>query len=411
MKRVGFDFETALIEPGLAAPPPVCLTWYELGSDVGGIAHAQLERDECLERLTGWLRDDSVILVGARLPFDVSVSMQEWWDEGLPELWFEKYDKGLVRDVQVTQQLADNAEGRLRGFMNDGTGKARKINYSLADLVLRHLGRNRFAQKDGPNVWRLRYWELSGVPLKDWPEAAVDYAIEDAVDAAVVDEVQENLYWDVAYGNAVAQCQADLALYLGSAWGLRTDPETIDALEAGARARFDELTALLVREGLVRSNGTKDTKAAKARILAVWAELGMEPPLTAKGIEKLAEIDEDFASPDALAELKEEYASLDAAACADCGDDVLEAYAERTSLVTLLDTHVPDLRRGAEVCIQPKYNVLVKSGRTSCSKGRTKKGQAPSAFGYQVQNPRRKSFELPDGRYVGVRECFVARDG
>ena len=404
---VGFDFETHLIRPGCLAPPPVCLTYFKLGGKQVGISHAVLEADECETFLRDWLRDRGCTLVGANTAFDAAVAMERWPE--LVPLFFRAYDEGRVLDVQVFQQLQDIRDGRLRGYLPPAYagGKPVKINYTLADLVKRHLGKDRFAQKDGG--WRLRYSELADVPLERWPKEAVDYAIEDAVDTAKVYEAMLGKYGE--HPDLPAQCRAALALHLSGAWGLVTDPAAVDDLERGARARYDELTELLVAEGLVRRDGTRNVKAARERIVAAFRAQKLEPPLTKKGALALLKMGDELITEQELTDLEDEYGSLDAAACADSGDEVLEAYAERVSLVTLLGTHVPDLRRGYEVCINPRYNVLVDSGRTSCTKGKAKKGQPPAQYGFQVQNPRRKGFKLPDGRIVGVRECFIARAG
>jgi DNA polymerase I-like protein with 3'-5' exonuclease and polymerase domains len=74
------------------------------------------------------------------------------------------------------------------------------------------------------------------------------------------------------------------------------------------------------------------------------------------------------------------------------GDARLEALAELSGLDKIRDTYLPILERGTEVPINARFNVLVASGRTSCS--------SPN-----LQN-------VPGGSKVGgTREVFVARPG
>jgi DNA polymerase I-like protein with 3'-5' exonuclease and polymerase domains len=90
---------------------------------------------------------------------------------------------------------------------------------------------------------------------------------------------------------------------------------------------------------------------------------------------------------------------LDEEACLLSGDPVLKAYTE-FSQATTLRSKAERLQRSP---IQCRYNVLVATGRTSCSQGDDPKpGEAWTAYGMQVQNLPQKP---------GVRECFVARPG
>ncbi len=71
------------------------------------------------------------------------------------------------------------------------------------------------------------------------------------------------------------------------------------------------------------------------------------------------------------------------------GDPELKTVAERGAIAKLLDTYVPVLESGVNRPINPRYNVLVETGRTSCAKP-------------NIQNPPRQG---------GVRECFIPRNG
>jgi MoxR-like ATPase len=135
------------------------------------------------------------------------------------------------------------------------------------------------------------------------------------------------------------------------------------SLESGARQELDELGALLREHGLVKPDGVRDTKAAKARMLASCAEARIEPRQTKSG-----------------------DVCLDSDACNSVVDPLLEAYAQFSSYKKVLSNDVEALKGGVLHPIHTHFD-LAETGRTTSSKP-------------NVQNPRR----LP-----GVRECFVPR--
>lgn len=356
---------------------------------------------DAISAMHSYLTNPEVHLIGANYVYDLAVFAEE--DPSLLPLIFAALDADRIHDVQTRQKLIDNARGELDGYFPGGGRRKVDYRYSLADLVLRHLKRDRSAEKVDPNGWRLRYGELRGVPIAEYPPDAAKYAIDDAVDTLLVFEAQEadaGLIRDAAH-----QQRAHFALHLCSCWGVRTDPEAIRRLEEGATKTYNELTARLVEAGLLRAkktmkrtgrvqDETRDTKAAKRRMVQVMAALGEEVALTETG--------EDLAKERDLTPAEiEEYASLDEDACSRSGDDVLVDYAARTSLQTVVTSHIPALWKGVELPIQARFEVLLETGRTSCKFKEKGEDKSPTN-GYQLQNVRR----LP-----GIRECFVARPG
>jgi len=416
--HVAFDWETFLMRPGLLAPPPVCLTW---GTEADHrIAHA---RDLSAYDVASALElEGEKRIVGAHLAFDLAVACARWPE--LVEPVFAAYEAGRCRDVLIDQKLVDNAHGRLGGFKRSD-GVFVEYRYSLADVERRVLERDRSAEKKGTDAWRVRYAELFAVPLELWPPDARRYALEDTEGASAVYTRQEEAYSAVLV-DAPRQAYASWALYLITCWGLRTDPDNIEVFRREVEDEFHRCRKLLVEAGLVRDGinpktgrpfpksqqGSRDTKAAQARMAAVMAAQGKRPKMTDGG------------------EKSEPQISLDADACADSGDEILEAYAELSSIGSVVKDHIPALLRGVEAPIQPDFNSPLETGRTSCkgpdtgrNKPRTwcpKQGLEciavdaerrwcircgellPKSYGFQVQNPRKKG---------PLRECFVARPG
>jgi hypothetical protein len=394
-----FDTETHLIRPGLQAPPLVCL------SSAIPVTGSRLFVGEDARRHFEWLlkQDPLYTLNGG---FDMCVCLAVW-----PELFgavFEAYDDSRVIDVSLSQRLIDNADGKMGYFE-----KLEPNGYSLAGLAKRILKKDRSAEKDDPDRWRIRYHELDGVPVEEYPPAAADYAKADAQDTLDIGQHQWLKHRELLR-DSPAQARASFALQLMMCWGVMTDPVKIAALREASEGLFHELSRELVKHGLVRDDGTRNVRAAQERMLRVCREAGRSIKLTKTGYDifrkasqgKTGVTAEMFFTPEDL--LK--YTSVDEDACNESNDDVLAEYSRRTQLHGIVHTHVPDLLRGVEIPIQPRYNTMVDSGRTSCSKGKPKKKTATlTRFGFQFQNPKRSLDYFPHG--VGIRECFIARPG
>lgn len=225
MTVIAFDTETWLIEPGLLAPPLVCLQWQVAG------AEPRLEhRDRwAKQNIEHWLAGDA-ILVGHNVAYDMAVIAAQWPDL-LPAI-VAKYDRDQVTDTLIREQLIMISRGQFRSYA-DSDGELHGVKYSLADCVARHFG-GRQLKKEG---WRLFYrafdghsdvstWDQVAAELQDdirsarWPdwvsdylargiitqkdldgllsaapEEAVEYALKDASTTLELYEDQERLRW------------------------------------------------------------------------------------------------------------------------------------------------------------------------------------------------------------------------
>lgn len=387
-----------------------------------------------------WLLEQDPLL-NVNIAYDICVCLEKW-----PHLFskvFAAYDDDRIVDVSLMQRLIDNADGRMKFFDN-----LKPSGYSQAGLSQRILKKTRTG-KDEEDAWRFRYNELEAVPLAAWPEAASTYAVEDADDALAVGLHQMHKHRDLI-GDAPSQSRAAFALQLMMCWGVKTDPKQIDKLEVAARELLKQLDALLAqappcvehesvtctlcapRESLIRGPvslvtgkktpkgkiGTRNTRVAQLRMFETTVKQGLEHVLTDTGFKLFADraagvknaAVSDFFSREELIK----YTAIDAENCEESGDSTLQQYAKRIKVKSIYDTHVPDLRKGVDLPIQPRYNTFVETGRTSCTKGDDRKKKKanpkpPPTNGYQMQNPRRALTEFPTG--VGIRECFMPRDG
>ena len=421
MRRIALDSETYLIAPGLPAPRMVCLTT----CDEDGETHLLLRADALpvLHALFD-LPDVEFVLHHAR--FDMAVFAAA--DSTLLPKIMRLYDEGRIRCTMLREKLLALARGELAD--EGDTGAKRNLKFSLAACVERRFGVDLSADKSGPDVWRLRYAELDGVPTAAWPERAREYAVDDARwNLALFDAQTAELHREGGAGDAIpderAQTRAAFWLYLMSVRGVRTEPVAVNALAARTRAAYERMNAVIRAADILRPKmvkgemvWSKNMTALRERVTTAY---NGSPPLTDTGavatdrktLSKCADsrvmawveqaerdvVDarRDAGLPDFTAEEMGQVARDVAAAGQHFGLDpdrvynwmALHAVGERSGVEKILTTYVPILFQGTQGPISTSYNELVASGRAS-------------AFNPNLQNPPRKG---------GIRECFVPRPG
>lgn len=353
-----YDTETALIAPGRLAPALTCMT----ECTEPGQRAALLNHNEAVRRMSevlqgGWL------IVGHNVAYDNAVMAAE--NPGLLPLIFEAYETDRVTDTKIRQQLGDIADGKFGGYL-DKNNVWRKRQYDLASLSRRHLGIE--LEKD---EWRLKYGEFRDVPIEQWPEGAREYPRKDAETTRDVFLIQKKLYGPIILADQFRQTRAYWALHLSSAWGVHTSKENVDRLKGMTEKARDEIFNELVEAGLVRPDGTRDTKAAKARMLQAMGDAHHK---TATG-----------------------GVCLDEEACAASGDQLLIDYSTYSTLNKVLSTDIPMLAAATHTPIHTSYG-MAETGRTTSSKNRA----LGASGGGNIQNLR----VLP-----GIRECIVPRPG
>lgn len=345
------DLEAYLIAPGLQAPPPVAIgfTVDDSAPEIIG-AH-----DPAFRRLVEWfLTDPTVLSTWHNSAFDLSVLCTLGQD--FTDLVFDAADADRVVCTRIREKLIRIA---------DGTD--RSCTYDLAASLKRHTG----ADLDKSDPWRLKYGTLYGIDPAAWPPEAVRYLHLDATAQRDLHRAQESAGPEVL-ADQYRQTRAALWLRLAECWGVVTDPKAVGTYRDQVREGLRKAEALARSAGLIRPNGTKDTKAATARMVQACPD----GKTTATG-----------------------KPSLDYEACESSGDPVLVAYSEFSQAGTLL----AKVERLAKPLIQASYDPLKATGRTSCRQGEDPKpGQAATAHGAQLQNPPQAA---------GVRECIVAREG
>jgi len=374
MKFYAADTETKLIDRGEdIAPPLVCLTYcdesmnprilhWKDAEDFAAHVYEQCESTWAHGTFDHWV----LIRAFPRLK---------------PLVW-RAFDEGRIHDVQLRQRLIDLACGQLSGFRASEDEKI-KYSYSLAALYER-LGFGHL-DKSG-DTYRLRYGELIDTPLSEWPAAAIDYALFDAVATFKVHQAQEQ--WADVLGDGPRQARYSFARRKMTIRGIHTDGETCRQYLGEVEDEINKARALLVEHGLIRGSyqfdnpskrtppskiGTRDVKRAAERMKRVCEAHGINPKLTAT-----------------------RNICLDKEATRDCGDHVLQAYSLYTSADLTL-SKVKMLQEGSKgLPLQCDIVDLLENGRCS-----TRIPKLP-VVGVQMQN-------LPKvGR---MRNCFVPRPG
>jgi len=363
-----FDVETFLITPGNPIPKMVCLSFASANGDSG-----VLLTEEGLDWLeAALLAGDHLVAHNAR--FDLSVCVAE--RPRLLPLVFAAYIEGRIHDTGIRQKILDNAKGELKYVFNEETGEFKAQKYALADLCHRILGKWTFGDKEG-DVWRLRYYTLHNVPVEEWPEAALKYSLFDSIYALEIFFEQEKDTHHKLLEMEWSQTQPDWALQLQSVWGSRTTAEDIAILKEEFQEAYDAQVEICRKYGLVRIK--KDKGEYKwARIMDKIYTL-VDDTYTQHGL-KVPETDTGRVSTSRDTMLMREYPEIEA-------HPGMVAVAELVRVGKLLSTYIPMLELGTRVPINPRYNCILETYRTSCSKP-------------NIQN-------LP--RDGGVRDCWEAR--
>ena len=363
METIAFDLETHLIEKGNITPRMVCLS---------------NSKGEIFDRTDGiaWFSKHigKVRLVGHNVFFDLGVLLRE-----APELTnrvFSALDKDLITDTMVRDKIIANEEGTL---------SIRR--FSLAACVKARLGKH--VEKE--DTWRMRYAELDGIPIDEWPEDAKQYAINDSVVTKELYDRQGKVHEEYE------QVRATWALYTCSIEGLRTDRDAVSKLKPRLESEYQKHKEVAKKAGFIREYGVHYCRETGAIVSGTHEELKAlrkEKKITKTlksqaGSRNLAavryEIKKYFLKPPmtntgSISTAREVLES--------CGKDTpLYSLSEMGKIEKLLKTYVPVLEQGTKVPINPSYNSILETFRTSC--------RNPSV---QV---------LP--RVGGIRECFVPR--
>lgn len=360
------DLETDLIGPANQAPDPIVLSY--CGFNQRGLV-AEQHIDEFMEENLRRAAEGELLLVAHNAAFDFAVLSNR---PALRDLVWKAYEKDAIACTLVREKLIAIYNGEHRSYP-----------CSLGALAYRFLHVELDKSEDG---WRTRYSELRGVPLDDWPEEAVKYAVEDAVYGRELFYNQDARIRETDYRlpTQFDEARGAFALYLTKAWGIRVDPERVSMLDDLVSRRMSDLEAQLVEDGLLVRKGSKKKMKEED-------ELGL-PKSYSKSIKLIKERIEKHWPPEqgAIPRTDKEAIKTGKEIIEVCNDEVLDRLIEFNALQKQSSTYLTALKKGLTEPIHAGFDSLgASSSRTSC--------RAPN-----LQNQPK----LP-----GMRECFRARPG
>lgn len=394
MTFVAWDTETAPVIYGNLAPKIICLSWATFVNkewDPEIVTDGDPYLDEAIMAL--FESDDTFI--GHFTAYDATCALATV--PAVTPLIFKAYEDGRMHCTVVRQKLINlSKHGKLDKYPEGGS--RRDISYGLADLVLEFFGRDRTAEKKDEDSWRAHYQMLSGKPAEDYPDEALEYALQDAVDTGMVFMQQEHICKTHPTAQVTTQelrAAADFALRLESCWGLRIDHEMRDRIRDRVMAEYEpEATPLLLEAGIVRPGIPPKPYRSGAKNSDGTPKMtkGKRPSRNMKVLHGLIEkICEEHKIPVKRTEKDGVATDADWLAQISIHSPVLQEYEHRQALAKIAETELPRLSMPTA---HPMYDVIKETGRTSSRKSKTVEG----TFNGQNVDPR-------------ARPCYIPRPG
>lgn len=405
-----FDFETHWLERGVLNPRPVCMSH---GTDRDMVNIALMAGDDMWRNAAGviyrYLKDPECIVTGVNLPFDFAVAVTHL---GLPlSAVVEAIEAGRVRTVDIRENLIAIANGWTsdKGFggkVDPRTGKT--FSRSLAAMVMAYYGVDISGDKKDPTAPRMRYHEMDGVPLEQWPDAFKLYPKDDITWPISIYKDQLNtpctpigplVEPDGRITNETEQLMAQFVLHVMAMNGPRTDPRVARLFRQYHEDASQEGYDIGEKHGFLRWN-KKRFEQDDGTYLPGWSEVqkdmkqivadswgGRVPQkwVTDSGVKG------GHCSGGYLDVTKDtvKYVALSQEALEACSDERMRKYARGANSRKMINQYAPILELALTCPLTSSPNVLVNTGRTSW--------RDPN-----LQNPPREG---------GFREGLVARDG
>ena len=195
---IAFDTETERISYENPVPEIMCLQYAIVGEAKGTIL-TPWEHD-IASLVTGWLNDPNTHLVAHYAPFDLSVLV--WQYPHLLPLFFKALNEGRIHDTIIREKLLNlTMHGDLE--MIEQNGAKIRLSYAQKDLEIKYLNIDRTDLKDDDDSPRLNYNIYKNVPLDQWQENFISYAIDDPVNCGMIylkqEEERAKCYQETGY--------------------------------------------------------------------------------------------------------------------------------------------------------------------------------------------------------------------
>lgn len=355
MRAIGIDFETHLIDAENPVPKPVCLAVYQGGKQALFIGFNEMRAK--LTELTSQLEP----LVAHNMKFEALI-ITKYFPE-LKEKLQAKFRRKEMKCTFINEKLIDNT-------------REKPLNrYGLDKLVNHYLDIDISAGKSGDDVWRLRYSELDGIPREEWPQEAINYALDDAKYA-----IDVYLHQFKLVKNPDLSVEAEYYLNLMGLEGIRISKERVIELENELKAKIAPFYTKLEEANLVEKTKAGKYKKNMNIFRDYISNLGVACEYTSKGGLKTG------------SESLHKYYK-------ETQDEYLKAYLDLMEYEKVLTAFTSRLKQ-ADPKIYTQYNAVVSSGRTSAYTSK----EFPSLNIQQM--PR-----SVQGVSWDVRNCFIPSPG
>lgn len=185
-KYIAFDSETEAISYLNPIPDLICLTHAVAGELKGKIKTPWEHPIDATVR--EWWKE-GCHTIGHNVSYDLSILAFKY-PELLPDI-FAALDADLIHDTMYREKLLNlTRHGALD--MLEVNGAVMRIQYRLLDLERKYLNIDRSDLKDDEDAPRLNYYIYKNIPLANWDNGFITYAVDDAINTGLVFQMQEN---------------------------------------------------------------------------------------------------------------------------------------------------------------------------------------------------------------------------
>lgn len=239
IKYISFDSETERISYRTPVPEIMCLQHAIAGESKGTILTPwEYPIDELVK---GWLTDSNTRLIAHNTCFDLSVLMWKYPDLLVPI--FEAMRDGRIYDIMIREILLNLTMHGSTDFIEVNGAKV-KLKYAQKDLEVKYLGIDRSDLKDDDDSPRLNYNIYKNVPLNQWQENFISYAIDDPVNCGMIfwkqEEARQRCIQETGYDPFAVETYRMYA-----AWCLRLHTCTGSLLDGN---KVNEIAAFFTKE-------------------------------------------------------------------------------------------------------------------------------------------------------------------
>lgn len=185
VKYVSWDTETRRITYEEPVPALMCATFSTVGDNGGSIKTPWEHPIDAMLR-TLWTEGSHTICHNTS--FDLSIIAFRY--PGMLPYIFKALDDNLIHDTLIREKLLNlTRHGEID--LLEHNGSVMRISYAQAALEKKYLNIDRSALKDDDDSPRLNYSIYESVPLSQWKEEWISYAVDDATNCGLIFQAQE----------------------------------------------------------------------------------------------------------------------------------------------------------------------------------------------------------------------------